>query len=66
MNETTNHPEQVHQFPAEEQCWRIVCAITYFGGGSDHIHCETTQSCGAMRITGLEGGKKERVPRLQF
>ena len=48
-----------HKFPQDEQCWRIFCSITLFGGGSDHVHCEVTQSCNALKITGL----KEEVAR---
>ena len=45
MSDTTNHTEHDHQFPEDEQCWRIICAITYFGGAPSmftvkRIHAE--------------------------
>ena len=53
MNTQENKNHSNHKFPQDEQCFRIICAITMFGGGSDHVHCEK-QPCNAMRITGLE------------
>ena len=61
MSDTTNHTEHDHQFPEDEQCWRIICAITYFGGGSKHVHCEE-DTCGKVKVIEHE----EKVPRLQF
>ncbi len=31
-NTATNH---THKF---NECWRIICAVSYFGGGA-HTHC---------------------------